>query len=156
MNSLKSKKWVLCCFSGSQTLQTSPPCKSKYLWYSLLRIATGKHDLSPPTSPPSLRRVLHCKTLTSGLEPCSPPQQPTQLRPCAPHLHSLFRMILIDSFIDCKEIGCSYNTAGLFGVMKKGMWPWACCTDGERGKTPCQLHGWQLFILKLEGCKRRF
>lgn len=78
---------------------------------------------------PSHCCVPQCKTLTSGLESCSPPQQPTHLHPCTPHLQSLFRMILIDSFIDCKEIGCSYNTAGLVGVMKKGIWLWACCTQ---------------------------
>lgn len=98
-----------------------------------------------PPSPSLLSMGL--KLVTSGLKPCNPLQQPTQLRPCAPSLHSLFQMILIDSFIDCKEIGCSYNTAGLFRVMKKGMWPRVCCRDGERGRVPCQLHGWQLSIL---------
>lgn len=53
---------------------------------------------------------------------CSRHQQPTQLRPPPPSPTRAppFCMILIDSFIDCKEIGRSYNTAGLARVMKKG------------------------------------
>ena len=126
-------KFHLTCFLIISDEKKSPPCKSKHFWYSLCRIATGKPSLLSPPLPPS-RRVPWCKTLDiwSGTRPSSPTAHPAP--PLQPHLLSLFRMILIDSFIDCKEIGCSYNTAGLFAVMKKGMWPWACNTDGEGGR----------------------
>lgn len=85
---------------------------------------------------------------SGGLQPTPAPLSfpPTHTH-TTPLLHSLFCMILIDSFIECKEIGCSYNTAGLVGVMKKGIWLWARSTDAERGGAAFQPHGWQRFIV---------
>lgn len=57
--------------------------------------------------------------LTSVCRFGSPPARAAMTLLCA----RLSCMILIDSFIDCKEIGCSYNTAGVLQVMKRGIWP---------------------------------
>ena len=81
-----------------------------------VRLIVFRWLLIRASSPPSI--FFLPSFMTSGLEPCSPPSSAPAP---APFLHSLFCMILIDSFMDCKEIGCSYNTAGLVGVMKKGI-----------------------------------
>lgn len=55
-------------------------------------------------------------------------------------------MILIDSFIDCKEIGCSYNTAGVLKVMKRGTWPQKRSDGNWFRLTPCNLSAWVVAV----------
>lgn len=110
------------------------------------RLTVFRWPLIRASSPPSI--LFPPSFMTSGLKRCSPPSSAPAPPPPPPPPppHSLFCMILIDSFIDCKEIGCSYNTAGLVGVMKKGIWLQARSIDAERGGAAFQPHGWQRFI----------
>lgn len=84
--------------------------------------------------------ILLCTSWHLATEPSSPPLTAG---------FSFCCMILIDSFIDCKEIGCSYNTAGVLKVMKWGTWPRKKQSDGNWFRlTPGNwLHGWWPFII---------
>lgn len=95
---------------------------------TLMRLSSFFHPCAvlPPTpsfaslSLPSSVKLWHLVRGLAAVTNSPPSSAPHAALPPAP---PLFCMILIDSFIDCKEIGRSYNTAGPDRVMKKGgMW----------------------------------